>query len=205
MRYPFHKNETSGPESYRDETSTVTKDETIPENSSSKTKNLNDNFSPNPLSTKVETSSSDTETEGSLPEENTGPQVNLRKETTMVTNQNKKKKEIPKTKEKGQEKSYVLGNQKIPTTTNLPVSDGLSRKNEKGQSCLGHTVKRVVRKRIPRAGKKVEIPRKYRGQRSRRLLQQRNTPDHLRYQRKERSSFGYTISTRTYVPGSRRT
>ena len=42
----------------------------------------------------------------------------------MVKNQNKRKKEIPKTKEKGQEKTNVLENREISTATSLPVSNG---------------------------------------------------------------------------------
>ena len=42
----------------------------------------------------------------------------------------------PKTKKKRQEKSCILGNQEIQTTSNIPVSDGLSRENEKDQNRL---------------------------------------------------------------------
>ena len=102
MRYPYRKSVKSGPDdSCRDESPTVTNDEITPENNSSKKKNLEvDCFSPNSLSTKVETSDSESKTEGSLPEVNTEPRFNLHKETTMVTKQNKKKGN-PKNKEEG--------------------------------------------------------------------------------------------------------
>ena len=97
MRFPFKKDNTSGSERYRDLTPAVTRDETNPENSSSLQKNLQENdFSPNSLSTKVETSSSNSDTEGSLPKDTTGPQSDSPKEVTMVTKQNKKKRKSQK-------------------------------------------------------------------------------------------------------------
>ena len=71
----------------------MTNDEVNPENHSSTRKILVSTiFQQNSLSTKVETSSSDSETKGSLPEVNTEPRSDLHKETIMVTKQNKKNK-----------------------------------------------------------------------------------------------------------------
>ena len=107
MRYPYRKSVKSGPDdSCRDESPTVTNDEITPENNSSNKKNLEiDCFSPNSLSTKVETSDSESETEGSLPEVNTEPRFNLHKETTMVTKQNKKKRKSQRQRRRDRKRS----------------------------------------------------------------------------------------------------
>ena len=105
-RYPFHKNEKSGPESYRDKSKTVTKDKIVPENNSSKKKNLlHDNSSQISLSTTVETSGSESETEGSLPEDNTEPRSDLHQETTKVTNQNTKMRKSQKRRRKDRKRT----------------------------------------------------------------------------------------------------
>ena len=106
MRYPYKEGVTSVPERYRDKSPSVTRNEVKPENASSIKKNLViDNFSPNSLSTKVETSSSDSETEGSLPEVNTEPRSYPHKETTMVTKQKKKKRKSQKQRRKDKKRS----------------------------------------------------------------------------------------------------
>jgi hypothetical protein len=84
----------------------VTNDEITPENNSSNKKNLKtDCFSPNSLSTKVETSDSESETEGSLPEVNTEPRY---KETTMVTKQNKKKRKRKSRKQRRRDRKRSM-------------------------------------------------------------------------------------------------
>ena len=92
MRYPFNKSGKLGPESYQDTTQTATTDEIVPENNLSDVRKfLEDYPSQISLSTTVENSDSDSVTEGSLPED-TEPRTDQHKETTMVNNQNTRKK-----------------------------------------------------------------------------------------------------------------
>ena len=86
MRYPFQKEESLGPESYRDNSFTMTNEEITPENNSLQRRNhQEDDSSINSLSTTAENSDSTSVTEGSLPEKHTEPRSDPHKEMTMVT------------------------------------------------------------------------------------------------------------------------
>ena len=93
----FRQDTKSEPTSFRDGSETVTPDEVAFETNSSEKNLLKDYSSQKSLSTMVETSGSGADSEGSSPEENTGPRSEHKnKHKTLVTNQNKKKRKSQK-------------------------------------------------------------------------------------------------------------